>query len=86
MSELVVDGIDGDCSEISGATLVFAWIARFAEGDSRASFLRKPHFGLPSSLAAAPGSGARVILGAALGAVVTIIERRNSGKVCVRSD
>jgi len=48
--------------------------------------LRKPGFGLPSSPGAAPISGAEVGPGETLGAVVTIIERWDSGKDGERSN
>jgi len=74
-SESVTGGSDGDCGGKSRVAIVFAWIARFTEEGSRASFsLRKPGFRLPSSSAAAPRSGAGVSPGEALGEVVTIIE------------
>ena len=86
-SESVTGGSDGDCGGRSRVAIVFEWIARFNEGGSSASFsLSKPGFGLPSSSAAAPRSGAEVGPGEALGAVVTIIEQWDSGKDGERSD
>ncbi len=81
VSELVTKRGDGDCGGRFTVAVVFACVERFTKGRSRASFsLRKPGFRLPPSLAATPRSGAEVGPGEALGAVVTIIERRDSGK------
>ncbi len=75
-SESVTDGGERDCGGRSRVAIVVAWIARFTEGGSRASFSsRKLGFGLPSSLAAAPKLGEEVGPGEVQGAVVTIIER-----------
>ncbi len=75
-SESVTDGSDEDHGARSRVAIVFAWIARFTKGGSRAPFsLRKSGSGLPSSSAAALRSGAEVGSGDALGAVVIVIER-----------
>ena len=75
-SESVTDGSERDCGGRSRVAIVVVWIARFAEGRSRASFSsRKLGFGLPSSLAVAPRLGEEVGPGEVLEVVVTIIER-----------
>jgi len=76
MAMSVGDSSSGNCGGRSEVAIVFAWDARFTEGGSRASLsLHEPAFGVPSTLVAAPSSGAEVGHGEVPREVVASIER-----------
>jgi hypothetical protein len=73
MATSVADGSVGDRGQSRMAMLVVAWIARFAEGESRVSLSSCGHTSAPHS--AVPISGTKGGDGEAPGGVVASIEK-----------